>query len=742
MARLIDLVARRLTEYWPGAEIGPLLAAYEFAAAAHRGQRRLSGEPYVCHPVAVANILTTIEADPASLVAALLHDTVEDNDSVGLADIAERFGDTVASLIDGVTKLRRLDFASREEDQASNLRKMLLAMARDLRVVLIKLADRLHNLRTLWPLPPDTRRAKAEESLYIFAPLAHRLGVWRMKAEMEDLSFRYLEPRAYWTIRRQLGQSQAERESLTRHYQANLRNKLLAAGLPAEVFGRAKHIYSIWRKMQTEDLPIESIRDLIGLRILLHTEAQCYQALGVVHDLWHPIPGEFSDYIANPKSNRYQSLHTKVLGEHGGPVEIQIRTWEMHRVAEYGVAAHWRYKEGTTDAAFDEQIAWLRRLLELSSDLAEQHDYWETVQGELLSSQVFVFSPKGQVFDLPAGSTPLDFAYRVHTDVGNHCAGARVNGKPVALDYRLRTGDVVEIVTSVSAEPRLEWLNIARSSHAKAKVRRYLRAKARHESIEAGHQAVLRALEHLPAAERARAKLDRLSEVAAQLGFPDQDSLFAAVGYGDVEASTIARRICEEEQRRPTSLAEEVQLKLPSIESAASTQALPVATTGGGSILARPARCCNPVPGDTISGYITRGGGIAVHRAECPNIRYRAAREPERIIPLVWGPRDEGQIFRVWIEVVAVDRRGLLSHIAAIVSDSDINITAAQARTDAPGLAKLWLELEVHERRQLDHLLERMRLVADVVTVREVPRHMVPTGALNASDESRPHVSG
>jgi len=741
MARPIERVLQRLVSYWPGAEVGPILAAYEFAAAAHRGQRRLSGEPYLCHPVAVADILTTIEADPTSLMAALLHDTVEDNDAVGLADIGERFGETVASLVDGVTKLRRLDFASRQENQASNLRKMLLAMARDLRVVLIKLADRLHNLRTLWPLPPASRRAKAEESLFIFAPLAHRLGVWRMKAEMEDLGFRYLDPRSYWTLRRQLGQSQAERESLTQHYQASLRDRLLGAGLPAEVFGRAKHIYSIWRKMQAEDLAIDGIRDLIGLRVIVHTEAQCYQALGVVHDLWHPIPGEFSDYIANPKSNGYQSLHTKVLGDHGGPVEIQIRTWEMHRVAEYGVAAHWRYKEGTVDRAFDEQIAWLRRLLELSSDLAEQHDYWETVQGELLSGQVFVFSPKGEVFDLPAGSTPLDFAYRVHTDVGNHCAGARVNGKPVPLDHRLQTGDVVEIVTSVSAEPRLEWLNIVRSSHAKAKVRRYLRAKARQESIEAGHQAVLRAIEHLPAPERARAKLDRIPEIAAQLGFPDQDSLFAAVGYGDVEASTIARRVCEEEQRRPTSLAEEVQLKLPSIESSVGAGALPVTTTGGGSILARAAHCCNPVPGDAISGYITRGGGIAVHRADCPNIRYRAAREPERVISLSWGPLDERQAFRVWIEVAAVDRRGLLSHIAAVVADSDINITAAQARTDAPGLAKLWLELEVHERRQLDHLLERMRLVADVVTVREVPRHMVPAGALDVSQGSHPRPS-
>jgi GTP pyrophosphokinase len=586
-------------------------------------------------------------------------------------------------------------------------------------------------------MPPARRHAKAEESLYIFAPLAHRLGVWRMKAELEDLGFRYHQPSGYWPIRRQLGQSQAERDALTEHFRATLRDRLLAAGLPAEVLGRAKHIHSIWRKMQAEDLSLDRVYDMIGLRVIVHTDGQCYQALGVVHELWPPMPGEITDYIASPKANGYQSLHTKVLGPHDGPLEVQIRTWDMHRVAEYGVAAHWRYKEGTADPDFDDQIAWIRRLLEVSSDLAEQHDYLETVQAELLSSEVFVFSPKGEVFDLPRGSTPLDFAYRVHTDVGNHCAGARVNGKPVALDHALQTGDSVDIVTSVSAEPRLEWLNIVRSPSAKAKVRRYLRSKAREENIASGHQAVLRAIEHLPAAERARARMERLADVAAGMGFPDTESVFAAVGYGDIEATTVARRVCEEEAAPPTSLAEEVQLKLPSIEAEAPEGFLPVDSAGGGSILARPAHCCNPVRGDHIVGYITRGEGIAVHKADCSNIRYRAQREPERVIPLTWRGAGAGEPFHVWVEVVAVDRRGLLSHIAAIVSDSGLNISAAQARTGDPGLAKLWLQLDVRDRRQLDHLLGRMRIVADVVTAREVPRHMVPAGAQDAA-ERRP----
>ncbi len=730
MARPIDTIIQRLAAYWPDLDPNLVLAAFEFAAEAHRGQRRLTGEPYIYHPLAVALILTSIEADPPSIIAALLHDTVEDNEEVKIEDIRRRFGATVAVIVDGVTKLKRLDFASRTEDQAGNLRKMLVAMARDLRVILIKLADRLHNMRTLYGLPPTRRRTTADETLNIFAPLAHRLGVWRIKAELEDLSLRYLEPRAYWDIARDLGATQDERERFIEESRALLRGKLLAGHVPAEVYGRAKHVYSIWRKMGSEGIGLDQVDDLLGLRVIVHTLEQCYQALGIVHEVWRPKPGAFTDYIALPKGNGYQSLHSKVVGDMGRPLEIQIRTWEMHRKAEYGVAAHWRYKEGGSDPVFDEQIAWLRRLLELGTDMEEQHEYLELLQGELLRDQVFVFTPRGEILDLPAGATPIDFAYRVHTEVGHHCAGARVNGKPVALDHQLETGDVVEIVTSPQAQPKLDWLNIIQSPNAKAKVRRFLRAKTRAESEDYGRTALMRAIDHLRADERARLQMSRLAEVAQHFGFTDEEALLAAVGYGDVEALTVARHLSAEEERRPTSLAEEVQLRLPAIEAPLGDDSVPVASSIGGQLLARVAHCCNPVPGDRLMGYITRGGGIAVHRADCANIRYRAEREPGRTILLEWGKIAEDRTFSTWLEAVAIDRVGLLSHISAIIADADINITAAQAAPVKHGLAKLWLQVEVRQRSHLEHLIDRLRQVVDVVTVREIPPHLAPGPAV------------
>ncbi len=709
--------------YCPRADVGLITRAYEFAEKVHQGQKRLNGDDYIIHPLEVARILATLEADPVAVAGGLLHDTVEDGTDVTINTIKEKFGERLGIIVDGVTKLKKLDFATRREEQARNLRKMIVAMAQDLRVILIKLADRLHNMRTLYVFPEEKRRRTSEETLYIFAPLAHRLGVWKLKAELEDLCLRYLEPQAYWNILQRIGATRAALEARIEQAKGILHAKLLKAGIPAEVHGRAKNIYSIWRKMQRENLPLEQIRDIMGLRVIVHTVEQCYQALGVVHDLWRPIPGEFTDYIAMPKANRYQSLHTKVLGPDGQPMEVQIRTWEMHRVAEYGVAAHWRYKEGEADPAFDQQIEWLRSLLELGSDVAEQYEFLELLQGELLREQVFVFTPKGDVIDLPAGSTPIDFAYRIHTEIGHHCVGARVNGRPVALDYRLQTGDVVEIITSPTAEPRLEWLNIIQSSKAKAKVRRYLRAKAKHENYEAGRQALERAIEFLPPPDRERIDLDKLPDVAKRLGYPDAETLVAAIGYGDVEPSTVVRYLLELRPPKPTSLAEEVQLKLPSIEQAPGRkiETVPVVSSAGGGLRARLAQCCNPLPGDPIMGYITRGSGIAVHRADCKNLQYRAKKEPERIVPLAWSAAAQKQKFDAWVEVIAVDRVGLLSHIAAIVADAGINIAAAQGETQEPGLARLRLRLQISQRRQLDHLLDRLRLVQDVVSVRELP---------------------
>lgn len=703
-----------------------MVSAFEFARRAHEGQRRLTGEPYICHPVAVGQILTAIESDPVSIAAGLLHDVVEDNDEVGIEEIAERFGEPVGVVVDGVTKLRRLDFATEREKQASNLRKMLLAMAQDLRVVLIKLGDRLHNMRTLWPLPPEKRVRTAEETRHILAPLAHRLGVWRLKAELEDLSMRYLEPRPYWQITRLLGDSREQREAYLESMRSLLRGRLLAAGIPAEVHGRAKHVFSIWRKMEAEGLALEQVLDILGLRVIVHTPDQCYQALGVVHDLWKPIPGEFTDYIGVPKSNRYQSLHTKLVGPDGRAIEVQIRTWDMHRMAEYGVAAHWRYKEGQADPVFDGQVSWLRGLLELGTDLSEQHEYLELIQGDLLRDQVFVFTPKGQVLDLPAGSTPLDVAYRVHTEVGHHCSGARVNGRLVALGYRLRTGDVVEILTSPQARPTRDWLQLTQSAGAKAKVRRYLRAQMREQSMESGRQSVQREIEHLAPEERQRLDMNKLAQVAEHLGYKEADVLLAAVGFGDVEPSTVVRHLLEQAPRRPTTLTEVVQLKLPAIEQADEVDETGTRTvTLASGLHGRLARCCSPVPGDPILGYVTRGRGIAVHRADCKNIRYRAEQEPERVVTVSWCSKAPEQSFRVWVEVVAVDRVGLLSHIAAIVSDAGINIAAARTGESEPGIAKLFLQVDVAHRSQVQYLRERLERVADVVTAREVPAHLL-----------------
>ncbi|MCD6350532.1 MAG: bifunctional (p)ppGpp synthetase/guanosine-3',5'-bis(diphosphate) 3'-pyrophosphohydrolase [Armatimonadetes bacterium] len=723
----IDDVLDRLGRYWPDLDRDQVLEAYRFAREAHRGQQRRSGEPYIVHPLAVARILTTIEADPLCVVGALLHDTVEDNESVKSEHLQERFGGAVAAVVDGVTKLKELDRASDREKQATNLRKMLLAMAKDLRVVLIKLGDRLHNMRTLWALLPDRRRRTAEETLQIIAPLAHRLGVWRLKAELEDLSLRYLQPADYWGIVRRLGASRREQEARLETARTLLRQRLLAAGIPAEVQGRVKHVYSIWNKMRREGLSVPEIYDIVGLRVIVHDVDQCYAALGVVHDLWRPIPGAFTDYIAVPKSNRYQSLHTKLLGPDAQPLEVQIRTWDMHRMAEYGIAAHWRYKEGQADPAFDSQIAWLRSLLELGTDLAEQHEYLELLQGELLRDQVFVFTPKGQIVDLPVGATPIDFAYRVHTEVGHHCAGARINGKLRPLSYRLQTGDVVEIITSPQAHPTRDWLDVIQSSRAKAKVRRYLRAQMREENIEQGKTAVHAALGHLPPADRERLDLGKLPEIAEHLGFLDVDSLYAAVGYGDVEPSTVVRHLLEQAPQRATSLAEEVQLKLPTLEEQEQVDSSGARTvTLASGLHGRLARCCNPVPGDPILGYITRGRGIAVHRADCKNIRYRAEKEPERVITVSWPSEPSERPFRAWLEIVAVDRVGLLSHLAAVVSDAGINIASARAGQAEAGIAKLFLQVDVAHRRQLQYLLDRLDRLADVLTTREVPNHLVP----------------
>jgi len=639
----IDTTIERVTAYSPTADTEMLRRAYEFAEQAHAGQERLTGDPYISHPLAVANILAEIQADPVAIAAALLHDTVEDT-NVSIEDIQEQFGERVAHLVAGVTKLTQLDFSSRQDKQAQNLRKMFLAMADDIGVILIKIADRLHNMRTLEPLEP------------------------------------------------------------------------------AEIEGRAKHIYSIYRKMEQQQIDFGQIADLTALRVITDTVENCYAALGVVHALWMPVAGMFVDYIAKPKSNKYRSLHTKVFGPDKQPMEIQIRTEQMHQQAEYGVAAHWRYKEEDSDPQLDEQISWLRQMLDLETDLEESHEFLELLELDLFQDQVFVFTPDGDVVDLPGDAGPIDFAYRIHTEVGDHCAGARVNGRMVPLDYSFQNGDIVEIITSPNAQPSRDWLRIIRSSRAKAKVRKFLRLETEEENIRNGRQQLAEAF--AKSKELTSKTLDEnlLAPIAEHLNYPSVDSMLGAIGYGEVEPDTVADHLIEGLDRRPRTLTEEVELSLPETPTAPpADETMLVSVEGIRGLECRLAQCCNPLPGDEIVGYVTRGSGLSVHRRDCNNLQYLQAKDPERLVSLDWATGDSKARFRVCLEILASDRVGLLSHITAIVSDCDINIVAAEANAEGHELARLLLTLDIASRRDLDRLIDRLQKLIDVISVRQLP---------------------
>ncbi len=713
MALTIDDVIKQVSGYWPGTDKAGILRAYEFADRAHKGQLRKSGEPYITHPLNVSNILASIEADPQSIAGSLLHDTVEDTEFT-IENIEAEFGPTIAHLVEGVTKLSHLNFRTAKDEQARNLRKMFLAMASDLRVILIKIADRVHNMRTLDALPPDRQQHIAEETRMIFAPLAHRLGVWRLKWELDDLSLRYLEPEAYFGIVDKLGKTRREREreiDKTRH---QLAQHLVEAGLDAQVYGRPKHIYSIYNKMRSQNIDFEQIGDIMALRVIVATVGECYAALGIVHDSWLPLSGQFTDYIAMAKSNQYQSLHTKVLGPNSQPMEVQIRTREMHRVAEYGVAAHWRYKGEEEDPELDQQVGWLRQLIDLETDLQESHEFVELLQLDLFKDQVFVFTPQGDVIDLPAGATPIDFAYRVHTEVGHQCVGAKVNGRLVALDHKFNNGDVAEIITQPTAQPSPDWLNMAQSSHARAKIRRYLRQQTRDENIERGRTALERAIAHMKGSERTQLDMTQLQWVAEHLNYLDVDSLHAGIGYGDVDPQTVINHLSRPHE--PETLAEEVALFAPSRQAENRTP-VEVTTEGVKGFGSRVAKCCNPLPGDDIVGYITRGGGLAIHRSNCKNLKYRMEREPERVMPLSWDS-DQSRGFAADVEVTAVDRVGLFSHITAVISDLGLSIRAAEANLIDEHLARLVVTVEINERRDLDELIQHLNSLIDVVNAR------------------------
>ncbi|MGQ9557220.1 MAG: RelA/SpoT family protein [Desulfurispora sp.] len=719
----LEDVVQRLILYNPAADVALLRKAYSYAEQAHRGQRRISGEEYITHPLAVTHILADLELDLATLLAGLLHDVVEDT-GFTLEDIEREFGGEVARLVDGVTKISKLEFKSKEERQAENLRKMLLAMARDIRVILIKLADRLHNMRTLRYQPEPKQKEIARETLEIYAPLAHRLGIYHLKWELEDLAFRFLEPASYYELAERIAKTRAKREEYIAGVIKILRSRLAAVGLEADISGRPKHLYSIHLKMQEQNKDLNEIYDAMAVRIILPSVKDCYGALGIVHTLWKPIPGRFKDYIAMPKSNMYQSLHTTVIGPQGEPLEIQIRTREMHRTAEYGIAAHWRYKEGGLgDSDFDKKLAWLRQLLEWQHDLRDAREFMETLKIDLFADAVFVFSPKGDVFELPAGSVPVDFAYRVHTQVGHRCVGAKVNGKIVPLDYRLQNGDIVEILTSKHASgPSRDWLTLVKTSQAKNRIRQWFRKEQREENMARGRELVEKEArkQGLEMEQIKSEKLaEKLLEQGRKHGLQVLDDVYAAIGDGLLTPTSVILRLKEELKAEKKSSGEEMVREAVRPLKARQDWGRPtqgIRVRGVDNLLIRLAHCCNPVPGDPIVGYITRGRGVSIHRADCRNMAAFLNGERQRLVEVSWD-KDFQAPFQVKLEVTGLDRAGFLNDVLAVLMEMKISASGVTARGRRNGA---WVELvlELKSKEQLDFLYTRLLKVKDVYDVR------------------------
>ena len=702
-------------------ECNQVLKAFELADKAHEGQLRASGEPYIMHPLAVADILAHLQIDHITLMAALMHDVVEDT-SYSKEDLEEMFGSEVAFLVDGVTKLNQFQYETKEDRQMENYRKMILAMAKDVRVVVIKLGDRLHNMRTLKHMRSDKQKRIAKETLEIFAPLAHRLGIFNVKWELEDLSFRYLEPEKYYDLVDQMKQKRQAREDIVNDTMSQLTKALGEAHIKADIKGRPKHFYSIYKKMKKDNRDLSQIYDLLAVRVIVDTIPDCYAVLGIAHSLWKPLPYRFKDYISMPKSNMYQSLHTTVIGTMGQPVVIQIRTWEMHRVSEYGVAAHWRYKEGNKngDKDFDQKVAWLRQVLEWQ-DTSNPTELVNALKLDVFSGEVFVFTPKGDVVKLPIGSVPLDFAYRVHTDVGHRCVGAKVNGKIVPLDYTLQNGDIVDIITSKTGRPSLDWLNIVGSSESKSKIRNWFKRENKAENIEKGLEALEKEAKRLNYNWKELIADNRLQQVTKQLKAGTEEEMFAACGYGGIPVSTVLLRLIElykkskeaEESKRST---EQIIAKLKSQGPKTTKNGTGVLVKGEAGVMVRMAKCCSPVPGDDIIGYITRGRGVSVHRSDCTSLGH-TPEDLERMIEVSWDG-SSGESFHVGIDIQAYDRNGLLMEVMAVLSELKITITNINAKVqEDTKTVSINVVVDIRDISQLDFVMTKLRRIREVYTV-------------------------
>ncbi|NFM46838.1 bifunctional (p)ppGpp synthetase/guanosine-3',5'-bis(diphosphate) 3'-pyrophosphohydrolase [Clostridium botulinum] len=702
-------------------EIEFIKKAYNFACNAHKEQKRISGEPYITHPEEVAIILFEMGMDVNTMIAGLMHDVVEDTQYT-YEDVAKEFGNEVADLVNGVTKLGKIEYKTKEEQQADNVRKMLLAMTKDIRVILIKLADRLHNMRTLRFMPVEKQKEKAQETLDIYAPLAHRLGISKIKWELEDLSFRYINPNEYYFLVRKIAEKRAEREEHIKEIISNLQQNLKRSGIESEIDGRPKHFYSIYKKMHNKNKNLDQIFDLTAVRILVETVKDCYAALGIAHTVYKPIPGRFKDYIAMPKPNMYQSLHSTVMGVGGRPFEIQIRTYEMHKTAEYGIAAHWKYKEGVDNSNnIDLKLTWLREMLDWQKETTDPEEFMQGFKIDLFSDEVFVFTPKGKVISLPNKATPVDFAYKIHTDIGHRCIGAKVNGKMVPLDYELKTGEIIEVLTSTTPKgPNLDWLSMVKSNQAKSKIRAWFKKEDKEENITKGKDILEKETKKQGYNFGELAKGEVLETVLKRYNMSSIEDMFAAVGIGALAASAVVLRFREQylKKNKPELNWNEVrdQINKSNKQKKKKSSSPGIIVKGEDNLLVRFAKCCNPVPGDNIIGYITKGRGISIHRTDCENMEQLVEEDPTKIVEVSWGKPKGGEYISE-LEVIAENTDGLLADIMLTINGSRTNLYAVNAKPIRNDSVVVNIKLKISNIEDLKSVMKDIRKLKGVLEV-------------------------
>ena len=726
---MLEMLVKKIKENCVNINMDMVDKAYNLAFEAHKEQKRDSGEPYIIHPIEVATILAELGMDTSTIVAGLLHDVIEDTEYT-YDDIKNLFGEEVANLVSGVTKITKMEYKSKEEQQADNFRKMLLAMADDIRVIIIKLADRLHNMRTLKYRKKEKQKKTAMETLDIYAPLAHRLGISKIKWELEDLSFRYLHEEEYYDLVKQVAEKRTEREIYIKKIIEDMYNKLEEAGIDSDIDGRPKHFFSIYKKMVTKNKSIEQIFDLTAIRVLVNTVKDCYEVLGIVHTIYKPIPGRFKDYIAMPKPNMYQSLHTTVIGPQGKTFEIQIRTFEMHRTAEYGIAAHWKYKEGdnnseTKEKNFESKLVWLRDMLEFQKETADAEEFIEGFKIDLFTDEIFLFTPKGVVIDLPNGATPIDFAYRIHTDIGNKCVGAKVNGKIVPLDYKLKTGEIVEVLTSNNAKgPNIDWLNIAKSNQAKSKIRSWFKKSKKEENISKGKDVFEKELKKQGVHFADIAKGETYEKFVKRNNINCMDDLYALIGLGAISASSFIWKLKDENKSKDEKVIEEntnkiIEENIFKAKRKTVDNTVGITVKGVDNIMIRFAKCCNPVPGDDIMGYITKGRGVSVHRADCGNLKSLIMEDGAKVVDVSWGSSN-GRAYIAEIQVKAEDIGELLTDIMGVISELNLQLNAVNAKSAKGRIAYVNIKVKIDSVDILKNLMRKIRHLKGVIDVYRV----------------------